>query len=90
MSKDKKRKKIWQGMEHLKNQLEISESPSSVDKQPVNSDQSPEFTVFKKELLFIAVIMSILFLALVGLMIYDRSSNGLTILAERISSLFIK
>ncbi len=90
MSKEKKRKRIWQGMEHLKNELEISESANTVDKQNVNQAQNSDFTVLKRELLFTVVIMSVLFLALVGLMIYDRSGNGLTILAERIATIFIK
>ena len=81
-------------MEHLKNQLEISEPANSVDTsvdtQTVNQVKNSDFTVLKKELLFIVVIMSILFLALVGLMVYDRGANGLTILAERIASIFIK
>lgn len=90
MSKDKKRKRLWQGMEHLKKQLEISEPANSIDTQTVNRAENSDFNVLKKELLFIVVIMSILFLALVGLMVYDRGANGLTILAERIASIFIK
>lgn len=90
MSKDHRRKKIWQGMEHLKKQLETSETANLIDIQTVNQAQNSDFSLLKKELLFTIVIMSILFLALVGLMIYDRGSNGLIILAERIASILIK
>jgi hypothetical protein len=90
MSKDNKRKRIWQGMEHLKKQLETSEQSNLIDTQTVEKAQNSDFSVLKKELLFIIVIMSILFLALVGLMIYDRGADGLTLLAERIASILIK
>ena len=90
MSKDKKKKKFLQGMEHLKNEYI---APTSQTVQPQTNNSSPDETLhhpLKKELVSILLIMSILFLLLIGLMVYDKSGDGLSTFAKKIVSIVIK
>ncbi|MCH7492564.1 hypothetical protein IID19_03130 [Patescibacteria group bacterium] len=112
MSKNKKSKKPFQGMEHLINNQEffkqVEETPLNVEETPLNivstekksekksenisfNDNSREkFSkdsqmILKKELVSVVVLMSVLFLVLVGLMVYDTNYDGLSMIASKIT-----
>ena len=89
MAKDRrKKKKFLQGMEHLKESVDQKQEFHSGE--PINAESNTGHRILRKDLMVSITIMSILILSLVGLMIFDNSSNILTNLSESISSLFIK
>ena len=119
MSKNKKSKKPFQGMEHLINNQEffkqVEETPLNVEETPLNVEETPlnivstekkseknsenisfndnsreKFSkdsqmILKKELVSVVVLMSVLFLVLVGLMVYDTNYDGLSMIASKIT-----
>ena len=89
MAKDKRKRKYFQGMEHLKHEVEDVSDHSIM---PGLDDQQPslERSLLRKDLIFIILLMSLFFLVLVGLMVLDKNSDYLSVLAEKISSLLIK
>lgn len=82
-------KRLWQGMEHLKTEMSSSDVDSHLtDMQSNDNRNNKEFILLKKELVFVVVIMSFLFLTLVGLMVYDKNAGGLAAFAEKVASIF--
>jgi len=73
-----KNKNTLQGMEHLKKQL----NDAQLSDTSILSEKTPN--VLKKELITIFLIMSFLFLILIGLMVFDKSGRGLDNLASKI------
>lgn len=94
MPKDKRKKKFFQGMEHLTDQ-EGSLSASSTIATPINTDNysnvpSAQHMHIRKDLIRVIVLISCLLLILIGLTILDKNSNTVQLLAEKITSLIIK
>lgn len=105
MSKNKKSKKPFQGMEHLINNQEFfkqaEETPLNIVRTEKKSEKKSENISFndnsqgqfskdsqmilKKELVSVVVLMSVLFLVLVGLMAYDINYDGLSMIASKIT-----
>jgi len=89
MAKDKRKKKMLQGMEHLKAEIEHDTTVDKVSQVKVPKS-SVEHLLLKKDLIFIILLMSLFFLVLVCLMVFDKMSDNLGIFAEKVTSLFIK
>lgn len=90
MSKDKRKKKYFQGMEHLQQQA-IQTSQSMVrDQGGVVAGTTIESGYIKKDLRNVIVSMGIIVLLMVGLTILDKKTDKLTVFAEKITSVVIK
>jgi hypothetical protein len=88
MSKDKRKKKFFQGMEHLRESV-VTVQPTVVERENIESTNK-EHQYIKKDLLGVVVLMSIIIVIFIGLAVLDRSTNKLTLFAEKITSIVIK
>jgi hypothetical protein len=92
MSKDKRKRKFFQGMEHLQ------ETGSSSDRSLVSPQLSSQegaveliqHKYIKSDLIKVIVLVSVLLLVIIGLMFLDRTTDKVQIVAEKISSLIIR
>ena len=106
MGKFKKSKKPFQGMEHLIKSQEIHEiheipkesAPLSLklNENLENFENSSAHTnsegkeILKKELISVLILMSVLFLVLVGLLAYDVKYDGLSVITRNITEFLNK
>lgn len=92
MSKDKRKRKFFQGMEHLQD-TGSSTTRSSIPYQQVSHESAAEITqhkYIKHDLFRVFILVSVLLAIIVGLMLIDRNTDKVQIIAERISSLIIR
>lgn len=85
MAKDKK-KKFFQGREHL--QAEVTQSTPASGAAEQRSAAEHQF--IRKDLIGLLVLMSLFFLLLAGLTVLDKTTNILDTLAQKITSILIK
>lgn len=85
MAKDKRKKKYFQGIEHLEQEYVVSQEKS----ENIVSNKE-EYRYLKKDLLTIILLILIFFGVLTGLTLLDKNTNYLTNLASKITSYFIK
>lgn len=92
MSKDKRKRKFFQGMEHLREQAVANNQPviSQNGNQPANAGTSIETTYIKKDLVGVGILMGIIILILVGMAVLDKKTDKLTVFAEKVTSFVIK
>jgi hypothetical protein len=91
MSKDKRKRKFFQGMEHLADQAQKNVSAPTIQ-QSAGTDpaSSLEHAYVRRDLFGVLVMMSVIALILVGLTILDKKTDKLTVFAEKITSIVIK
>jgi hypothetical protein len=90
MSKDKRKKKYFQGMEHLQHQAIQQPAPSANAQVSLGTQISTESEYIKKDLRNVIILMSIIVLLMAGLTILDKKTDKLTTFAEKITSVVIK
>jgi hypothetical protein len=91
MSKDKRRKRYFQGMEHLQSEVEKSHDNPHLERPGQAEATAPiEHEYIRKDLRGVIIIMSIIVLILAGLTIIDKKTDKLQNLAERVTSVIIK
>lgn len=90
MSKDKRKKKLFQGMEHLKDQSANNQPGTSISSNPGTGAAPIETNYIKKDLLGVGILMGIIILIFVGLAIIDKKTDRLTVFAEKVTSFVIK
>ena len=90
MSKDKRKKKFFQGMEHLREDVNRSQFNPAVQSGGTLGGNQLEHTYIKKDLLGVLVLMGLILIILVGLTIVDKRTDKLTQFAEKITSVVIK
>ena len=88
MAKDKRKKKFFQGMEHLHTEIENTTTKNDIKEEL--KDSPVLLSTLKKDLLSVILLMSLFVLILIILMVFDKTSSSLTIFAGKITSLFIK
>lgn len=88
MSK-KGKKKNFQGMEHLYQEVTSEELISnSANNINLSSSNNGEVSYLKKELIIIMIIMIVLFGVLALILFLDKSNDFLRILAEKLTNLY--
>jgi hypothetical protein len=94
MSKDKRKKKFFQGMEHLQKEFKGNEtaklSSQSAGINQVDRGLTTEHIYIRKDLIGVMIIMSLIFVAFAALTYIDKTSDVLTNFADKITSLVIK
>jgi len=86
MAKDKRKKKYFQGLEHLKAQAVNSNTENvQVDEKLVIGSQ-----YLRGDLIRVVILVFTFLLVLTGLTILDKKTDILTNLAHKIASLVIK
>jgi hypothetical protein len=94
MSKDKRKKKFFQGIEHLKKEVEGPMTgklgSQLVRSDLVNNGLTSEHGYIRKDLIGVLIIMSLIIVVFAVLTYIDKTSNVLTDFAQKITSIVIK
>lgn len=94
MSKDKRKKKFFQGMEHLAQSSQPATIGGPVEKQGAHvvltTSQVAEHQYVRKDLIRVLVLVFCLLLVLVALMVLDWQTSVVKTLSEHIYSLIIR
>ena len=82
---DKRKKKYFQGLEHLKSEIETSQETTAVTEESL-----VESRFLKKDLIKVIILMIIFIVVIAGLTVLDKQTTYLTDIAQKITSIFIK
>lgn len=84
MSKDKRRKKLFQGIEHLQQTVTQQQVSTVVQPGETAPAETYEQHEVRRDLFKVLILVSILLAVLFGLLYYDKTSGGLGVFAEKI------
>ena len=94
MSKDKRKKKFFQGIEHLKKEVEgpmtAKLGSQLVRSDLVNDGLTSEHAYIRKDLIGVIIIMSLIIVIFAVFAYIDKTSDVLTDFAQKITSIVIK
>ncbi|MFH1207213.1 MAG: hypothetical protein V1668_01250 [Patescibacteria group bacterium] len=92
MSKDKRKRKFFQGMEHLTQPSSPASPGSQVAPIAINVDSIDllQHKYVRKDLNRVIVLVSFLLLIIIGLYFVDKKTNNIQYLAEKVTSLVIR
>lgn len=86
MAKDKRKKKYFQGLEHLRPQIESAQTG-----QVIREDEFlPSAKFLKSDLIKVMILVISFLVILAGLTVLDKNTDILTKTATKITSLIIK
>ena len=87
MAKDRRKKKYFQGMEHLQHTTITSPTTAAGASQ---ESLDKEHAFVRRDLIGVLVIMAVIAGILTGLTILDKKTDRLTVFAEKITSAVVK
>jgi len=86
MAKDKRKKKYFQGLEHLRKEHENAPTQGTI----TSEEFLPSARFLKKDLTKVLIMVCSFLIILAGLTIIDKKTEILSDLASKITAIFIK
>lgn len=92
MSKNKRKMKYFQGMEHLRrfSSTDQGQTGSNIQNEQIdNSSALAAKSTIRRELLTVAILMGVLFIILISMMLLDKKTEIIDNIAARITEFAI-
>lgn len=90
MSKDKKRRKFLQGMEHLRQQVQVQSQSGTAVIPPQEGSIPLDAKIIKTDLLRVLIIIGSFVVILVAIMLIDKKTEYINDFAIKLTNLVIK